>query len=451
MQCPSSPRNVHRSRGAIPSSPMRGRLPATPWSIQKNSDAVADYEVVKPKTLSPGGKQWNNGNRSGPKATSRPAPVTAKSAIRPTTTTPAKSPTKPATTSAPTTTARASASTRSRATTPKPRQSKRTTSAASAKDYQSWNFGKEKKFTKPAATAKNKKAAVTIQRFFRGWWARLKFKLALLQYKLSHKHELTVEAMEQMEKGLEKKKQYERKKLEAAFQAKAKEEKGPESEAVVSESKDIIAYLRKENKKLRDKNDRILKAAFNLKAQNDRLGCVNTQTDGNMGILETHAKQIQETHTKLNHVVPKYKISVAQLSNAAEQHRQYCVVEHSIKLMYVKLIGTIVDMLEERSKQAELTDEIVGYVLAMEGKDNDKPLPEKLPTGDEATELPHPQLHSAATAATTSNGSNSRLAGSATNLQHPYHNNPKSLNHHHHDDDDSDSEDYDEYSVATFD
>lgn len=220
--------------------------------------------------------------------------------------------------------------------------------------------------------------------------ARLKFKLSLLQYKLSHKHELTMKAMEQMEDGVKRKKQYERKKLEDAFKAKAKEEeKKLETEHTVEEGKDIIAYLRNENKKLRDKNDRILKAAFNLKAQNDRLEGVNTQTDGNMGILSTHAKQIEETNKKLNHVVPKYQISVAQLSSAAEQHRQYCLMEHNIKLMYVKLIGTIVDMLEERNKtQPELTDEIVGYVLAMEGKDNDKPLPEQLPTGNERADLP---------------------------------------------------------------
>ena len=429
MQCPSSPRNVQRSRSGIRASPITGgRLPATQWSIHKNNDAVADYEVNKP--LSSGGPKQSQ-VRS--KSRGRTKPLTSAT-------------NKTATT---TTTTRAGAATRTATTKSRFPSRAKQRKTPSARDYQSWDFGKPKTFKKPAVTLKNKIAATTLQRFFRGWWTRINFKLALMEYKLSHKHELTLKAMEQMEKGVEKKKQYERNKLEAAFRAKAQEEesKNGGTEQVVSEGKDIIAYLRKENKKLRDKNTRIHKAAKGLKAQNDRLEGVNTQTDGNMDILETHAKQIEETHTKLNHVVPKYKISVAQLSNAAEQHRQYCVVEHSIKLMYVKLIGTIVDMLEERSKQPELTDEIVGLVLAMEGKDNDKPLPEKLPTGEEATELlPHPQYHhNSQQASLAKNGGGIKSSKPAASQQ-------QSNGYGNHDEEeDSDSEDYDEYSVATFD
>ena len=402
MQCPTSPRGVFRSsKATIPSSPVsRGRVPTESWSIRKNNrDAVAEDEVTKP--VSPGKL-----NRR--RFTTNKSPVS-----------PSKSKVSPR---------------------HNDKSSIRPPTSASPSGSKSWSFGKQKDFKKPLANARNKKATVTLQRYVRGWWARLHFKVALLEYKLSHNRELTDKAMDQMKKGVEQKKQYERNKMEAHFASKvaAKAKADAAEKQVVEEGKDIISHLRNENKKLRDKNDRILRAAMGLKEQNSRLAGVNTQTDGNMGILESHAKQIEETHTKLNHVVPKYKSSVAQLSQAAEQHRQFCVGEHSIKLMYVKLIGKLVDILEERNMQPELTDEIVGYVLAMEGKDNDMPLPEKLhdyEVGErDDTISPHGSKQPFGSKSPHGHGHNGQMNGK-----------------HQDDDDDSDSENYDEYSVATFD
>jgi len=246
--------------------------------------------------------------------------------------------------------------------------------------YDKWDFGKVKVFDKPANTPANKKAATTIERMVRGWWARLQFKLKLYQYQLAHPAIMKERAMERMRQNIEKKKQYERKKLEAAHKVDLKKQSKVEKkeEKEILQGKELIESLRKENKKLRDKNDKIIAAAKSLKKQNNRLDGVNEQTDGNMDILEKHAKQIQETHKKLSVVEPKYKASADQMTQVVEQHRQYCLAEHQIKLMYVKLIGTVVDMLEERCKQPGLTDEVVSMVLGMEGKDNQKPLPDKV-------------------------------------------------------------------------
>jgi len=207
-----------------------------------------------------------------------------------------------------------------------------------------------------------------------------------------------------------------------------------------------VEQLRRENKRLRDKNSKIAMAIRNLRAQNERLGGCNEQMiDGSLTMLEQHAKQIQATHDKLSVVEPKYQRSVEQLEAAVELHGNGCQVEHQLKLRFVQALGQVVDWLEERgcaSRQPELVEEIVGTVLAMEGHDNPLPLP--VAKVDETTTTKGTAVAPVAAAAATTSFSKS----TSKTAQHKDDDSDSSDSDSDSDDDDSDN--YDEYSMATW-
>ena len=246
--------------------------------------------------------------------------------------------------------------------------------------YDSWDFGKPKTFKRPKHTSKNNKAATTINRWMRGWWARLQYKIMLLQFKFEHKDLLTQRALAKIkDKHASKKEKVRKKLMEKHEKSLAKITK---EERAAQEAQKLIQQLRDENKKLREKNQKVYDACVNLKHQNDRLENTTSVAEGNIDVLNKHAKQIKETHDKLVIVEPRYKASVSQLLDAVEMRRQYCATERQMKLMYVKCVGAIVDLAEDQLKDKGLLDEIVGYVLDTENADHEEPLPEKVNVSD---------------------------------------------------------------------
>ena len=229
------------------------------------------------------------------------------------------------------------------------------------KVHKKWQFGKKKCFVRPKHNKKNNAAAIQIQRIARGGWQRLQFRMALLRYKLDTRKERTEASKAKIKKRLEQRKA----KYLAKMQAKAKqalEEETLESVAARDAQK-IIAFLRQDNKKLREKNDKIHRAICELKIQNDRLQNANSETGDSFGILIDHAKQAKEANDKLNLVVPKYKESVDTVKAALDMKQQYCLTEHKIKVIYMKCVGNVVEKMEEESKEEDLIEEIVGYCL----------------------------------------------------------------------------------------
>ena len=246
--------------------------------------------------------------------------------------------------------------------------------------YDSWDFGKVKRFAPPADNPENHQAAVHIQRHMRGWWARLRFQIEMLQFKLDNKDLLTWRALAKVkDKTKTKMEKIKQKLLEKHEKSLAKETK---EEQTAKEARKIIQALRDENKKVREKNEKIMDACRNLKSQNERLQSTTNQATDNIDILTRHAKHIKDTYEKLIIVEPRYKQSVEDLAEAVESRRQFCLSERRMKLAYVKCVGAVVDLAEEKLKDPDLLDEIVGYVLDTEDMDNEEPLPERVHVGD---------------------------------------------------------------------
>ena len=137
-----------------------------------------------------------------------------------------------------------------------------------------------------------------------------------------------------------------------------------------NEGAKLIQYLRSENKKLRQKNDKIATSIRELNHQNARLTEATTITGDNQSLLGSHYEKINETHEALQKVVPKYTAKIHEMKEALEIRRQYCLSEHKMKVMYVKLVGTLAEMVEHHSKDKELIEEVVSFCLDMEGEDD---------------------------------------------------------------------------------
>jgi hypothetical protein len=228
----------------------------------------------------------------------------------------------------------------------------------------------------PESNKKNNNAAIQIQRIARGGWQRLMFRIVVLQHKLDTKDQITNMQLQQIKERTQQRKETFRRKLE--LKSKSEDKKVSQESSLVKESKDVIAYLRKENQKFRQKNEKLYKNIKALNRESERLENANKLTDEHFASLNDHAKEIEETNAKLTTIVPMYEASVTRTREAVETRQQFGESEHTIRLAYVKTMATVMTMVEEGCKDLDLVDEIVGYCVDLEGKENTLPLPPKL-------------------------------------------------------------------------
>lgn len=234
-----------------------------------------------------------------------------------------------------------------------------------SKKYVAWEFGKRHKtFTRPKNSRKTNGAATQIQRMMRGWWLRLKFRIALLQHKLDTREERTASALEDVEFNLQQKKSKFLKKLQK--DAKSQAEEATLEQALVEEARVVIEYLRRDNKKLRTLNEKLYNDVTDLRLENKRIAQANEVAASHYKKLEEHVQYLTETQKKLLAVIPQYKKSIARLEHESNVRQEYCLAEHHVKVDYMKIIGEIVQAVEKRSKSSKLLDEVVTYCLNTE-------------------------------------------------------------------------------------
>lgn len=227
-----------------------------------------------------------------------------------------------------------------------------------------WEFGKSKQFDIPVSSARTNKAATTIQRLARGGMQRLHYKIQRYEWLLQTRDERTQADVTVLKQKFDAEKK--------KYRAKVEEESKKESRLLkqtcktAEESQKLIAYLRQENKKLREKNQKVHDAIVNLKQQNARLDGANQVTDGSLNTLKDHAKTVEETHAKLMEVIPKYKESIATMTEASQTRRQYGEAEHKIRLLYVKLLGEIFERLEMSTTEQAMAEEVERSMLELE-------------------------------------------------------------------------------------
>ncbi|GAX25673.1 hypothetical protein FisN_15Lh042 [Fistulifera solaris] len=254
--------------------------------------------------------------------------------------------------------------TNSKAKSPKSKQ-KRVVFSGIAPLYPSWDFGKVKKIELPPVSSTTIHAAIIIQRMMRGWWRRLNFRVQLLTYRLENRERLTSEALERVWNDTEAKKN----KFYDIMKGKMDRRQDREIEKKVtcrSQGQQIIEYLRKDNKKIREDTDRIKRKFREQKEKQLSLEAASEQIAQNMEVLQVHTKRFQETHNQLARIEPVYQDKVATLEDSYAQAKAYCDTEHICKLKYLNAMEKIVTMVQDRCTNRKLVDKVVDLMLSID-------------------------------------------------------------------------------------
>jgi hypothetical protein len=170
---------------------------------------------------------------------------------------------------------------------------------------------------------------------------------------------------------------------------------------------------------------------------------LTNETGENHNLLGTHFDKIQETNTLLLSVVPQYESKIAELQEALDVRQQYCDVETKMKVMYMKLIGTVTEMMEQDSNDPELIQEIMQFCADVPS--------DIIPSSNipiDATSLPLNE----------NNPNDNEVYNREDHENDDVNGDPTEYDevsvlenmedHDHHDDDDSDSNNYDDYTIA---
>jgi hypothetical protein len=229
--------------------------------------------------------------------------------------------------------------------------------------YRSWPGGPTKSFVRSKNTIKTNKAATKIQKMVRGKCARTQFRIKSLEHRLAQVNALREAELQEVQENKESQLISLRRK--ATHKQATMLKKQLVTAETANEGTKLIHYLRLENKKLRKKNDKIAASILALKQHNERLEKATHETDDNQSLLGSHYEKIKETNAVLLTVVPQYEAKLKEMQEALEIRQQYCMSEHKMKVMYVKLVGTLTEMVENHSNDMTLIDEITAFCLEL--------------------------------------------------------------------------------------
>ena len=243
---------------------------------------------------------------------------------------------------------------------------------------------KKEKKGKKKKQKKQLKAAIKIQAHVRTFLWRPKFQEMLKVQRekdsLKHKiHDLEA-AVREAEMKRQKEVEEAREAAEAemeAYRAKVKEElandkekqkKSAQQQSLIEESGKIIEYLRKENMKLRNQNDTMRKDFKSLKENNQRLMEANASAGQSFQALNDHAKQLNNTNAKLIRNVEGYKAQLEKLKDDLKTRQAYYLAEAEARLAYQKTMAKIVGSIQDKSRDAQLVEDVVIMALECESQ-----------------------------------------------------------------------------------
>jgi hypothetical protein len=268
---------------------------------------------------------------------------------------------------------------------------------------------------------KNQAAATTIQRLVRGHCVRTKTYIQRLERKLVNIRRHTRAELQAIE---ESKKQMMLQMRQQMIQQETRTFKAHMACAeTASHGVRVIQHLRYENKNLRNKNDKIARAIAELRHQNERLEKTATMTVSNESLLTNHYNDhIQSTHQALQIVVPQYEKKLKAMTEALDIRHQYWTTERKMKILYGRLVGALVEMVEDQCVDQDLVDSVVAMCVELQ---------EALPAGAAVEEEFRQE-----------DGEEMVLQENNNNNEYEEDDDES--------DDESDSNDYDEYDIADY-
>jgi len=136
----------------------------------------------------------------------------------------------------------------------------------------------------------------------------------------------------------------------------------------LEESKKLIAFLQKENKKLKSSNDKAKKEYKKLKETNERLVVANESAGQSFDMLQNQSKKLNNGTASVNSNIEKFKTANAKLREDLKARQAFYNAEAQIRLQYQKTLAQILDVFQDNCKDADLVEDVVCVALECESE-----------------------------------------------------------------------------------
>merc|ERR1711935_840981 len=136
----------------------------------------------------------------------------------------------------------------------------------------------------------------------------------------------------------------------------------------LEESKKLIGFLQKENKKLKSSNDKAKREYKKLKETNERLIASNESAGVSFGMLENQSNKLNRSTSDVNGNIEKFKTANAKLREDLKSRQAFYNAEAQIRLQYQKTLAQILDVFQDNCKDADLVEDVVCSALECESE-----------------------------------------------------------------------------------
>jgi myosin-5 len=136
----------------------------------------------------------------------------------------------------------------------------------------------------------------------------------------------------------------------------------------LEESGKLIAFLQKENKKLKSSHDKAKKEYKKVKETNDRLVSSNENAGQSFEMLQNQSKKLNNSTEGINANIEKFKKANAQLREDLKARQAFYNAEAQIRLQYQKTLAQILDVFQDNCKDPDLVEDVVCVALECESE-----------------------------------------------------------------------------------
>jgi myosin V len=136
----------------------------------------------------------------------------------------------------------------------------------------------------------------------------------------------------------------------------------------LEESGKLIAFLQKENKKLKSSHDKAKKEFKKVKETNERLVSANESAGQSFELLQNQSKKLNTSTDSINKNIEKYKKENAKLREDLKARQAFYNAEAQIRLQYQKTLAQILDVFQDNCKDPDLVEDVVCVALECESE-----------------------------------------------------------------------------------
>mmetsp|Transcript_21168 Transcript_21168/g.52049 ORF Transcript_21168/g.52049 Transcript_21168/m.52049 type:complete len:1143 (+) Transcript_21168:53-3481(+) len=136
----------------------------------------------------------------------------------------------------------------------------------------------------------------------------------------------------------------------------------------LEESGKLIAFLQKENKKLKAANDKAKKEMKKVKGTNEKLVAANESAGQSFEMLNDQSKKMSSNTSNVNGNIEKFKKDNASLREDLKKKQEFYNAEAQIRLQYQKTLAQILDVFQDNCKDADLVEDVVCVALECESE-----------------------------------------------------------------------------------